>query len=118
MEQEQNLLTIKEVSGVAGVSKDTVRRAVKQGVLQGVLHNGKYGQEYKIYKDSLEKWLEDRDGQNNRPLQGVVVEEDTANYGQQGVSYSKNGMHAEGFATLPISIIDRMEQAMHRAGWL
>lgn len=116
--EERNVLSISKTSTLAGVSKDTVRRAIKQGVLQGFLEDGKFGKEYKIYKESFEEWMKGRDGHANGQKQEVIFDAKGNAYGQQGVAYGQKGMRAEGFVTVPLNIFDRLEQAMHRAGWL
>lgn len=111
-------ISIKEAAELAGVSKDTIRRNLKQGVLQGVLHKGKYGQEYRIYKDFFEQWLNSRGVHAYSALQevleGVPIAANSNTHGQQPFLQEVPMGDATG---LP-KVLEKLEQAMFRVGWL
>jgi excisionase family DNA binding protein len=113
-EEPEDVLSVKEAAACAGVSRHTIRRLLMQGLLQGVAQAGKYGKEYRIYRDSLQKWME------GKPVHapGHAPAAPGADPAQASAGTRLHRVPAPGHAPAPHVILERYEQAVHRVGWL
>ena len=55
-----NILGLKEAANVAGVSRDTLRRAIQRGELPALLVTGKTGPQFEVDQADVEVWVQKR----------------------------------------------------------
>ena len=55
-----NILGLKEAANVAGVSRDTLRRAIQRGELPALLVTGKTGPQFEVDQADVEVWIQKR----------------------------------------------------------
>lgn len=65
------IYTIAEIVELTGLSDKTIRRHIKSGELPATKEPGPRGLEYRIAKESLEKWLEGRNVKTKDGVHGV-----------------------------------------------
>lgn len=94
-----NMLGLKEAASVAGVSRDTLRRAIQRGELPALLATGKTGPQFEVDQADVEVWAQKRATaypQWQEDEQAAQAQQEEPAQGAQGAQ----GQHSESDETV------------------